>query len=100
MRLSTTTAAIDRTVNAIKKANRCRKYWPSSLSNLSDQKGIEWSKCPFCATFRRYLAHQAGATGPPGERSIGRRRFGRNGSDILEYLHQIGKRMGCEDFQW
>ena len=29
-----------------------------------------------------------------------KRRFGRNGSDILEYLHQIGKRMGCEDFQW
>jgi len=29
-----------------------------------------------------------------------RRKYGRNGSDILEYLHQIGKRMGCEDFQW
>ena len=28
------------------------------------------------------------------------RKYGRNGSDILEYLHQIGKRMGCEDFQW
>ena len=28
------------------------------------------------------------------------RKYGRNGSDILEYLHQIGKEMGCEDFQW
>jgi hypothetical protein len=28
------------------------------------------------------------------------RKYGRNGSDILEYLHQIGKRMRCEDFQW
>ena len=29
-----------------------------------------------------------------------KRRFGRSGTEIMEYLHQIGKRMGCEDFQW
>ena len=29
-----------------------------------------------------------------------KRRFGHSGTEIMEYLHQIGKRMGCEDFQW
>ena len=29
-----------------------------------------------------------------------RRRFGHSGTEIMEYLHQIGKRMGCEYFQW
>ena len=29
-----------------------------------------------------------------------RRKYGRGGVEIMEYLHQIGKRMGCEAFQW
>jgi hypothetical protein len=55
------------------------------------------------------MNRQAGQTELPGDRSEDviyeardgyKRRFGRSGTEIMEYLHQIGKRMGCEDFQW
>ena len=29
-----------------------------------------------------------------------RRKYGRGGVEIMEYLHQIGKEMGCKDFQY
>ena len=28
------------------------------------------------------------------------RKYGHTGVHIMDYLHEIGKEMGCEDFQW